>query len=178
MSYTICIDIGYRFTGVVVYSDTKKRIIHTDCIRIKPLTRLSKAQQHFDECQNLAWELEKLFHDHPDCSVIVESPSGGGKSSIAVKSMASAISVLASVCSLLDIKTTLVTPLQIKRLVKAKGAVSKEEVQGLVEHSLSPIGFKYPNTYNWCKEHVADAGAVLIVASNEGLLNETLKLNK
>lgn len=178
MSYTICLDIGYRFTGVVVYSDTRKRIVHTDCIRIKPLKRPSKAKQHWDECQQLAWELEKLFHDYTDCSVIVESPSGGGKSSIAVKTMASCVAVLASVCSLLDIQAYLVTPLQLKRLVAKKGSVSKEQIQELVERSLSPIGFKYPNPHKWSKEHVADAGAVLMVASNEGLLNEELKLNQ
>lgn len=169
-SYTICIDIGFRFTGVVVYDDLERNIRFTGCIRVKPRKRDSKAQSHLEECQLLADKLDHTLKTFPNSRVIVESPSGGGKSSIAVKAMASSVAILASVCRLHETPITLVTPLDIKRLVRAKGAVTKEEVQELVENKLTDIGFKYPYKYAWCKDHVADAGAVLIVAHNKGLV--------
>lgn len=175
MNTTICIDIGFRFTGIVIYSHDRKEIIHTACIRNPPLKRKSKAQGHFDECQYLSHELESLFYSFPDSDIIVESPSGGGKSSIAVKSMASASAVLASVCHSYDLTVTLVTPMDVKKLVRAKGKVGKYCVQNLVEHKLQDLGFCYPNKYEWCKSHVADAGGVLIVAHNKGMIKLDLK---
>lgn len=175
--YTICLDIGFRFTGCVVYCGRKEKIVHTHCIRIDPLKdRPSKAQQHFDECKQLSMELRKLFYCFPGAKIMVESPSGGGKSSIAVKSMASCVAVLASLCASMSADVTLVTPLALKRLVRAKGAVDKDEVMKLVEDKLTCIGFKYPNKYKWCRDHVADASAILLIAEQMGLIN--LKLNQ
>lgn len=175
-SYTITLDIGFRFTGVVVYCHERKRIIRTECIKNDKITTDSKAQSHFEECQYLSNKLTGLLDHYPDRRVIVESPTGGGKSSIAVKSMASCVAVLASLCASLRIPVTLVTPLQIKRLVRGKGAVDKNEVMRLVEEKLTPIGFKYPNKYKWCKDHVADSAAILLVADQLGLLK--LELNQ
>lgn len=176
MRTTIAIDIGFRFTGIVIYCEDREEIIHTACIRNPPLKRKSKAQQHWDECQYLSHELESLFYSFPDSEIIVESPSGGGKSSIAVKSMASSVAVLASVCHAYDLDVILVTPMQLKKLVRAKGPVSKEEIMSLVEDKLTCIGFKYPVKYAWCKDHTADAGAVLLVADQMNLIK--LKLTK
>lgn len=170
MNTTIAIDIGFRATGIVIFCSDREEIIHTACIRNPPLKRSSKAQSHFDECQYLSHELESLFYSFPDSEIIVESPSGGGKSSIAVKSMASSVAVLASVCHAYDLPVTLVTPLDVKRLVRAKGAVDKDEVMKLVEDKLTCIGFVYANKYKWAKDHVADAGGVLLVAHKKGII--------
>lgn len=176
MSYITCIDIGFRFTGITIYNDKKQRIVKTECIRIKPVRKNSKAQEHLDDCQELAHQLDLVFDDYPPLKVIVESPSGGGKSSIAVKAMASCVAVLASVCLLRDIPIHLVTPLQIKKLVRAKGAVDKDEIMKHVEDKLTCIGFYYPYKHKWCRDHVADSAAVLLVAEQMNLLE--LKLNQ
>lgn len=174
--YTICLDIGFRNTGVVVYCSDLKKIVYTDCIRILPLERNSKAQQHFDECQELANHLRGLINLYPPSKTIIEAPHGGAKNASGIKSMASSMAVLASVCTYMGIDATLVTPLQLKRLVAVKGSVTKPQMINYVEAKLECIGFKYPNKHKWCKEHVADAGAVLLVAERMGLL--TLELNQ
>ena len=170
MNYIYGIDVGFRFTGITIYCTNTKQIVKTECIRIKPAKNTSKAQNHLEECQELAHELDMIFREYPPSRVIVESPSGGGKSSIAVKAMASCVAVLASVCLLCGIAINLITPLQIKKLIRAKGAVEKEEVMKHVEDKLTCIGFDYPYKHKWCMDHVADSGACLIVAHNEGLL--------
>jgi len=175
MNTIIALDIGYRFTGVVVYDLDSKQIVATDCIRVMKTPKASKALEHFDDCQTLAEHLDFVINKWNPEHIYAESPTGGGKSSNAVKSMASSVAILASVTYSLGIPVTLVTPLQLKRLVRAKGAVDKYEIMELVERKLTTIGFKYPYQYKWAKDHTADAAAILLFLHEQKIIKLSIK---
>jgi Holliday junction resolvasome RuvABC endonuclease subunit len=90
--------------------------------------------------------------------IVAELPTGGSKSSRAASMMAMASAV--TFCLSISRKVPLVCmrPAQTKALVRAKGEVSKQEVQDLVRAHY-PHGAESLWPKNASREHVADAMA-------------------
>ena len=163
--YVAGIDAGYGNCGIVVFDLSKKKFVYSECITPPAVKRNYKVEEFFERCQFVSNCLDIVADKFTLERIYCELPTGGSKSHSAIKGMAGAVAIIASFSTHNVIPMTLVTPTEIKRLVKPKGEVSKEEVQKVVEEKLTDYGFEYPNSKKQVKEHVADAAATLLVKS-------------
>jgi len=171
-TYLFGIDAGYNHCGITVFDPVKQKFVYSECIEPPHTKRETKAREAFEKCQYVSNSLLSIAERYKPSSIYVELPTGGSKSQNAIRGMAAASAIIASFSAIEAVKCKIVTPTMIKRLVKPKGAVEKEEVQDFVELVLEPYGFYYPNKKLGIREHIADAAAALVAG---GAINFSVK---
>jgi len=160
------IDPGFAATGVVVYDVKDGEILTSRTIRTAPSPnkkQLRVADDDFERLRYTAGELVGIMREYPKpWLVLFEMPTGGARSSRAVRSMSLITGVLAGVLTAMDIPYEAYTPVECKLAACGNRNAGKGDVEKGV--------IKYFETYNkWSKkktdrEHAIDAGSVLICA--------------
>jgi hypothetical protein len=165
--FIIAIDVGFRNTGIALYSITKNRFIRfyhiptelDETARYKVWDNLRCCRFIYAEILNV---LQNVGLDKIKV-IAAELPTGAAQSARANSAMGMSVAIVACVLEELRhrksaIKFEPISPLEIKRLVR-KGKVSKQDIQKLIEKRYGKI---LPEKA-YIREHVADAAACIEV---------------
>ena len=170
------VDVGFRNTGVAVFEYNGEEWDLIDSLLIKTAkcdkkTKVRVANDDVRCVQQIASELGKLCKKHDPKLFVTELPHGGGKSSIAVKSMALASGFIATFTQVNRISGLWVTPANVKVALTGKTAASKLECIEGADKRYPAFRDKYYNVkrgayYNYF-EHVADAAGAFVSALDD-----------
>lgn len=156
----LALDAGIARLGAVVIRTGTSKVLRYTCLRTEPRNKESLAEGNARRCKELAVQLKRLCDDYCVAFICVELPTGGAKSARAMSAMSMATAVIATFAATRGLPLFPVTPNEIKRLVKSKGAVEKEAVSKFVERA---YGMKFPSKKD-VREHLTDAAASYLVA--------------
>jgi Holliday junction resolvasome RuvABC endonuclease subunit len=170
------LDMGFAHTGMVLAEvDTacpggfrvlRAECVHTDAVK-KAIGKLHlrdiyKADVDIARAGYLLREIRRFVGGDlpPPRLLAAESPTGGGRSAIAVKSMGIALGVLGALVELLpDTRFVNIQPFRVKQAVGGSLAAGKE---GVARNVVAAFG-----DYAWTRvkkdrEHILDAAAALL----------------
>lgn len=146
--------------GYAVWSLRQRRFVLHGTVSTTPeVGRRYVSEDNSRRCRVLASAIRTIAFDYSVKLAVAELPSGGAKSSSAATAMAMAASIVSVSCHLLNIPLVVTTPGESKRVVSAKGSVSKQQVQEWVENNFEVT---LPDVSE-IREHVADAMMALEV---------------
>lgn len=155
----MCVDAGFRHTGVAIWSESKKQFLKSYHIQTEDYGLHYVADNNREAIQHIAESLRTIRKRHHAKLVIAEMPVGSSKSARAAACMAMAFSTLVTFCVLSNIKLEMVNPLEVKRVVGSKErSVPKELVQDFVAKK---YGTRILPKKKGSREHIADAMACL-----------------
>jgi Holliday junction resolvasome RuvABC endonuclease subunit len=157
------IDAGFANCGAVVIDIRTWKIRAYRVLRTEVRDKESQALGFFRRAREQAFQLQRLCSDHNVQFLCGELPTGGSKSARALAFMSMANVILSVFCALQNKDFLPVTPTEIKRLVRPKGAVDKKEVEPLVEEAFGKFLPKKKET----REHLSDAAASALVAQRK-----------
>lgn len=160
--YILCVDAGYRNTGIAIWSLPARQFVHTEVIE-PPKAGQSVLEKHLWVVRYLASRLQELCKRYPPVRAIAELPVGSSRSAASNRCMALATGIVTTVLYLQGITLEVVSPYAIKRWVVPHGprqSVSKAQVIRRVVQEFGSRGL--PS--NAKAEHVADAMACLAVS--------------
>jgi len=178
----IGVDPSFRNTGFAVmdFTDNGLELVHHGVIRTKKAVKKRGVRVADDDVENIMHivrDLHRMIDEYKPAAMIVELPSSGGKSALAVKSMAFATSFMGSVAEYEGIPTEWLTPAMIKKFVTGVNNGSKEEIQNFVLKKfpeLKPV-YASKGTPVDVFEHVADAIAAILTAESNSQLIRIVK---
>lgn len=174
----LALDVGFAATGCAVL-DEQERILDVAVVRTERTAKkrgIYVADDDSERCRILTAGLVALLDKYAPKLVVCELPTGGAQGARANRCMGLATGVATATLELRKIATAWVQPIASKRLVRAKGPVTKEEVEavvlkrwpGLAKH---PIYATMPKCES---EHVADALAAYLVARDTSVVRVLL----
>lgn len=152
-----------RNTGLIVYDADARAVAHVDCLttesRVKE-TGCYVADDNARCVRALVKQIDFVLLKYPTIKeAFVELPHGGAKSSRAASLMGLAIGGVLGLLYARNVQVRNITPLEVKRLVRAKGEVDKAEVQQYAE---SKFGKFTEHLTQGRAEHIADAAGALL----------------
>lgn len=128
----MCNDVGYRNWGWSIISPAKKPIIIArGTIYTKPCGKKKKIRVADDDTlctQQLLSGLLEIIDQYEIGGLAFEMPNAGARGSRPIVGMARSSAVAACLEVITRLPVEYVTPDDVKRVVKSKGAVTKEEV--------------------------------------------------
>lgn len=154
------LDAGFASCGAVVINTRNMKILAVRVLTSEKRQSESLAQGNARRSKEIALQLDRLATDYRVSFVAGELPHGGAKSARAMSAMSMATAIIAVFCAIRGLRFYSVTPNEVKRLVRPKGAVSKEDVQEFVEKE---IGYPFLPKKKEYREHIADAVASALV---------------
>lgn len=157
-AYILCLDVAFCNTGYALFSLDSEQFVTSGVIR--PLKQDIGYVMLEDavRAQELADGLRLLIKKYQPIKCLAELPSAASKSSRAGRMMGIATGVVITTMRLMQIELFPIYPHEVKRVVSAKGAVSKEQVQEVIQEQFGNILPKLAKD----REHVADAMACLL----------------
>lgn len=161
VSYYLALDIGYRSLGWAVYDPMRESFVFSGVITTSKEASRYVVCDYIRRCQEIATALESLIQRFKLKVIFAETPTGGGKSSRAIVQMSMAVGVVSAVVSRYDVNFIPILPIHSKKVVKSKGAVSKEDIQNYIE---GRYGNKVLPKAKNKREHIADAMMTVEVA--------------
>lgn len=162
MSLVLAIDIGFKNTGLALfeYTSTGLKLLDTAHIttdHIKKSSKKSVALTDVEKTMFLAKRLEDYIRGHGVNSIVVELPTGGARSSRAVRKMGIASAVIATLAVSMRLVAEWTTPREGKLAATSKPDADKDEM-------MAAMGKIYPQIAGIPKcrrEHIADACAAM-----------------
>ena len=174
-NYVLAVDIGFRATGLALFDITKLYFILKDVKCVKP-KKIKKTKDDYvsvvDAMQVQAMTrgiVDYIKANHVQ-RIVVELPSGGAKSSRAVRLMGMASAMMAAIVTMLDLKVEWHTPREVKIAATDKPKAEKDEMMDAMS-KIFPIIKNIPKVR---KEHIADACACLL-AANDGVMVQEIR---
>lgn len=162
----LCLDVSLVATGCAVWRPDVQRFIYSDCIKTKPTPKKKRSiymvEDNLRRYYEIAERVRKLIRRYNCFIVFAELPTGGAQSMKPAVAMAASTAVVATTCFLCGVMLHPIQPLESKRLVSDKGAVTKEDIQKYVRKKFPESAKLLPDDST--KEHIADAMALIAVA--------------
>ena len=160
----LSLDPGFVATGILVYSVEKDEIIYLETVETQKSNKKNKlrvADDDYRRLQEIACKIEQIAKKYAPDLVIFEIPHGGARNGRAARAMGLVTGLMAGTMATLNLPTEIYSPADCKKATTGKLNASKSEVERAVLN-------RFPNT-PWPKvkkrrEHVIDAGSVLMVA--------------
>lgn len=155
----LCIDAGFRHTGVAVWDCLKNRFVYSLVLSFPPSQERYVLLESTRVVRTTAKRLATIIRTWQPKLVVAELPFGGARNSRAATCMALACATVVSTCELCGVRLHPIRPQEIKKWVSGYGnrKVSKAEV---IKHVTERFGAScLPKTSR--AEHVADAMASL-----------------
>ena len=168
MNKVLGVDIGFRSTGLALFDtdgDTPL-LMKTECIQPKKDKDRKKKYVAIADMEHLVKMvrgLEIFIDGWRVKDIVVELPTGGARSSRAVRLMGMASAMIATIVVLKGLNVKWLTPKQIKQAACGKDSAEKDEI-------MAEMGKLYPsiNTIPKCRrEHIADAIACFIASRKD-----------
>lgn len=163
----LVLDVSLRHTGWALWHMRLRRFAYSGVISPPSIPRkeltTTVTEDNVRRYKFMAAALARLLREHCPRLILAELPHGGAQSSRAAAAMAAASAVITTAATIHRVPLYLVQPAETKRLIRAHGEVSKEEVQKLVS---AYFGLSLPDDSS--AEHVADAMATILVARKRG----------
>ncbi len=159
----LALDVALANLGWAVVSNNL--VLHSGVISTPPRSKKTHgylADHNILRVRHLVTHLNLIVDEHTPCEVIAEFPTGGGISATAVSAMAMATGIVATYFTARGLKIIPVQPNESKRLVNARGKVSKGDIQEYVCQQFPTLTLP---KQAW-REHIADALAAYLVARN------------
>jgi len=177
MSRILAVDAGFNSTGCAVLElDSKPPSL----VRARALVFLKtdkKRQLRTSDtlAEHAGWLFDQLVAETAGCrAVIVEMPSGGAKSAIAMRAMGITIGVLAAVREATKLPTVWVSPGDSKAAACGKLAASKREMQAAMLREYPSLDAFLPRRggkiVQGKAEHIVDAVAAYHAARGADVL--------
>lgn len=163
----LAVDIGFRSTGLALFEITKDgyTLKYVRCCSPKQRKKTKHdyvAVMDAQQVMQMASEIILFIRINNVERMIVELPSGGAKSSRAVRLMGMASAMIATISTFFDIPIEFFTPREIKMAAVGKPKAEKDEIMDAMS-KLFPILVGIPKCR---KEHIADACACMIAAKD------------
>ena len=164
----LCLDIGFRNTGWVVFDKGKARV--WGCIRTqKTKVKTDRVSDDNAYCAGvIARELKRVVEDNKCDAVIGELPTSGSISSRPAHQMGIALGIVAGFVEVMGLPVEWVTPTDVKKAVTGKRNASKDEIMDRVRKKFSDCNFMKTKAEF---EHIADACGVYL-ASQGGIFRK------
>lgn len=182
MKVLMCVDPAFAATGVVLLEHGPRgwQLVTSTVIETAKADKkrgLRVADDTVDRASLIYRELSALVEAHHVAGFACELPSGGGKSSTAVKAMALATAIVACLVERHRLPAEWVSPSDVKQALCACRNASKEDMMAEALRLWPSLAVK------WCRkgkplgrfEHVADAAGVF-AAVKDGRLARMLEL--
>jgi Holliday junction resolvasome RuvABC endonuclease subunit len=168
----LAIDVGFAASGLALFEVTKDDIIlkAVECVREdedKKKQHLYVAELDADRIARSTRRIIKFIQDHRVTKIVVELPAAGSKNGRASRCMGAATGMIVAIVEALGLVAEWYTPNEGKLAACGKINASKDEMMSAMQKrfpSLANITIKAD------KEHVADACACALVASNKNLV--------
>ena len=162
MPIVLAIDIGFKNTGLALfdYSPEELKLLDTAHIttdHIKKSSKKSVVLNDVEKTEFLAKELQDYMLARGVHSIVVELPTGGARSSRAVRLMGIATTVIVTLAVTMKLDAKWTTPREGKLAATDKPDAEKDEM-------MEAMGKIYPRINNIPKcrrEHIADACAAM-----------------
>ena len=167
-SSILALDAGFRNTGYAVFERDQPTVFGTITTSVDKKSKTkSISRQNIESLQHIGGQLARLIDLYAVELVVFEAPHGGSQSANAARAMAYATAVVVTVSCVLNVPCIQITPTQVKKLIRPKGEVTKDEVMDYIRGYYSDVEFpKYKKYF----EHIADAcGAYLVARRSEKL---------
>lgn len=161
-STILCVDAGYRHTGVAVWHLRAKQFCHTELIE-PPSGGIYVLERHLLVVRTLSIRLRELCRRFRPLRIVAELPVGSSRSARSAQCMALATGIVTTVAVLEGLPLEAVSPSAIKKWAAptaGRQAVSKAQVIHKVAKVFGTRGLPT----NAKAEHVADAMACLAVS--------------
>jgi Holliday junction resolvasome RuvABC endonuclease subunit len=163
----LSLDVGFSHCGWVVFKDGEPQ----DCGVIKTEKSNRKSTRTSDDnafrAAQVARQLKEIIEGYGIKGVIGELPSGGAQSANAMRHMALATGIVASVASVLELPVEWVSPGDLKKAVTGYRSASKDEVMKVVRKRFN--GFIWPKAKTRY-EHIADAAGAYLALQDGNLV--------
>lgn len=177
--------MGFRHAGVVICEiiDGDFHPIEAEVVTTEKANKKTNIKVAVDDFNNMCFSFRAIIamaEKHRVDAIFAELPSGGGKSSSAVKAMAISTAITACIIERLKLPYHLVTPIENKVALVGTKTASKDEMQDACHAKYpSPIwmqkhviksgknkgGLKYPDDF----EHIADAMGACVASKETSL---------
>jgi len=150
--HILCLDVSLRNIGYAVFDFPQERILCVGVMRTqrKKGTRLA---DNFRCLSELLAQLDAVASRFSIAFVLAEFPTGGSMNAHASNTMGLVTGMLFAWLKGRHYHFKAIRPMEIKRLIRPKGAVSKEDVQDFVRRK---YGSSVLPKQRW-REHIADA---------------------
>ena len=175
----LLLDAGFANLGYAVVdpNSVKKpfEVLETGVIKTARDNTLPTAHDSSNRVTELFRGLKNIVYRHEVNCICAEYPHGGAKSSSAIKAMCFASAVISCFAESEKIKLRIVSPLEVKKTIRPKGKVEKEEIMANVSKIFPDYSF--PKTKNQF-EHIADAISVGLALKKTGEWSNLACLDK
>lgn len=154
------LDVALRNTGVFVWNRLHRRVAHVEVISTVAEEESYVIDGHVANVRLLTERLDRVISFYRPDYVFAELPHGGAKSSRAAVMMSLAVGAVAATCRLRNLRMAKIGPNQTKRLIRAKGAVDKDEVRQFL---IDKHGYEFASSIRpeSAQEHVYDAAGAI-----------------
>jgi Holliday junction resolvasome RuvABC endonuclease subunit len=165
----LLLDAGFANLGYAVVdpNSVKKpfELLETGVIKTVRDKSLPSAHDSSNRVAELFRGLKQIAYRFELNAICAEYPHGGAKSSSAIKAMSFASAVITCFATSESVKLKIVSPMEVKKTIRPKGKVEKEEIMSNVSKIFPDYSFpKVKARY----EHVADAISVGLALKKTG----------
>lgn len=172
-NYVLAIDVGFRSTGLALFDVTKTglELVHVACVSPKKKKKTKDdyvSVMDVNQVMEMAKGVGSFISEKYIRRIVVELPSGGAKSSRAVRLMGMASAMIATLVPLMALQVEWYTPREIKEAAVDKPSAEKDEIMDAMG-KLFPVIKSIPKVR---REHIADACACMLAAQDGIMVKE------